>query len=529
MPDRLTEVSIAKDAKMEQFRRKQRAARLLQASAPPPGPDTRPTFLISAGAGTAQSGAPSAPATVRPRVKPSHSPSPFDPAKAFNPVGFLDAFSVSSLDAGLASVDAYNARGYADGTSPYTSLWRNKVCVHLAPFRNSPKQGSNPSLHLPTITPMQHSRSQLASCQDLFPGPPALRKALAHLQKACPLGISRLEAFCALADSAGSYSEALGRLESVEFQREVKTVCAMLPVEQMLLKQLGGAFGPSGSIDGFESTVGSSLGHGPSSHRIFKSVADSPMMRKVKGVYTNTPTQSESVLAMDLPPGALDPLGSGISVDTGPSTLRATGLESRRLLPHLDMQQSSPIVQARGTPIRIPGKMGLPAMQPLMAPLSAHGMGVGMTPLAEMPTEFPNEFSVASSLVTDYRYQRTMEGLGQGSFDGSYLEANPDSPSTPPLALQRKQAAHARSSPGHNIAPVVPYNVIGAKSLRLGSAIDILYKSAPPSMVVMCRRDALRAAGEEVLSRSPHKKLQMVANKRAAGWQRYHEKMEQHL
>ena len=301
---RLTDVSVVRDAKMEQFKRKQRIQRLLGATSAVVGLGDKPLFLVGTMGSRAHKGAAMAGMGANSsKSKPTHSPSPFDPIKTFNPVGFLDSMSISSMDAGQSSVDAYNARGYSDGTSPYASLWRTK----------------------------------LAGCLELYSGPQALSKSISHLQKACPLSISRLEAFCALADSAGSYSEALGRLQDVEFQREVKTVCAMLPVEQMMAKQLGPFFSSSTA-----SLAGSS--HSPSSHRVYKTIAESPMMRRLRGVYTNTPTLSESQL--DFPPGFLDPLGSdSMSVDTGPSTLRATGLESRRRLPHLDMQQSSPIVQ----------------------------------------------------------------------------------------------------------------------------------------------------------------------------------------
>ena len=74
----------------------------------------------------------------------------------------------------------------------------------------------------------------------------------------------------------------------------------------------------------------------------------------------------------------------------------------------------------------------------------------------------------------------------------------------------------------NRIAPVVPYT----KSMRLASAIDVLYEQAPTSMVVMCRRDALRAAAEQVLERSPHKKIREAATKRAKAWERYSAKLQ---
>ena len=56
----------------------------------------------------------------------------------------------------------------------------------------------------------------------------------------------------------------------------------------------------------------------------------------------------------------------------------------------------------------------------------------------------------------------------------------------------------------------------------------MLYEQAPPSMVVMCRRDAMRAAAEEVLHRSPHKKIRDASNKRAKAWEKYSARLEEH-
>lgn len=44
-------------------------------------------------------------------------------------------------------------------------------------------------------------------------------------------------------------------------------------------------------------------------------------------------------------------------------------------------------------------------------------------------------------------------------------------------------------------------------------------QQTPPHMLVMCRRDALRAAGEELLSRSQNQQLRERAF-RKAGWRR---------
>ena len=177
--------------------------------------------------------------------------------------------------------------------------------------------------------------------------------------------------------------------------------------------------------------------------------------------------------------------------------------------------------------MRIPGKFGSPAMYPSIAPLSASGMGVGATPHGSLGDGYPGlptEHSMTSSMHTDTRYQPSMDffdNAGVGSPGGSYL----GSVSPPGASPGMRRGLDKRAE---QIAPVVPYNVIGAKSMRLGSAIDILYQNAPPSMIVMCRRDAIRAAGEEVLARSANKKIAELATKRSRAWQRYNDKMQQH-
>ena len=52
-------------------------------------------------------------------------------------------------------------------------------------------------------------------------------------------------------------------------------------------------------------------------------------------------------------------------------------------------------------------------------------------------------------------------------------------------------------------------------SVRLSHAIEAIYERSPANVVVMCRRDAQRAAGEEVLSRSTVEELRSKATKRS--------------
>ena len=60
-------------------------------------------------------------------------------------------------------------------------------------------------------------------------------------------------------------------------------------------------------------------------------------------------------------------------------------------------------------------------------------------------------------------------------------------------------------------APVMP----PSKSVRLSLNIDMLYERSPAKMVVMARKDAIRAAEEEVLSRSSFDELRSKALSRS--------------
>lgn len=515
-PTGLFDLSVAVDKKMEAFKRqkqREQQQRLLQ-QRQRANLDQRPVFLVggaaqaaasaSALAGGAQGAAvPGIGATFKPTLQ--HSASPFGPVRQVSPLAFLDADGqVNSFDAGQASMESFDARGYTDGASPYSSLWRVK----------------------------------LVRCLELFPDAFALKKSLAAVQRGCPLRVSKLEAFCALADTGGSATEAIGRLGDVEAWREIQMVCAMLPVASILSKHAGSALGgapPSlslslyssqahapgqgqsaGSVAAESSVAMSSPGTGRPTPRPFRSLSESPHIRDVRGTLTKTPTLNEATLEAN---GgvSLAPLGSDNLATGSPSEVRIAGLDSRKMLPHLDMVQSSSIVKSRGTTIRITGKPEV-RVQPHMSPLSAAGMGFG--------AHFSSSgLGLGLGLGSEDAGAGQQAGLGLQIGEASLLEGSSSVVSSlSPISLQRKQLAFMSVDSDNRVAPVVPYT----KSLRVSNAIDALYEQAPASMVVMCRRDAMRAAGEEVLARSPHKKLRETAQKRAKAFEIYAAKLQAH-
>jgi len=414
-------------------------------------------------------------------VPTKHSHSPFAPSRHLDPLAFLsDGFGIDSAHAGMSSLDTYDTRGYTDGASPYSSLWRLK----------------------------------LMRCGDIFPQPLVLQKRIASLQRSCPQHVSKLEAFCALADSGGSASEALGRLGDVEFLREIKTVCALLPVANILTKYAGDFSGLGGLLLNQENEVeAATTATGLSvasvySHRTprpFRAVSESPLMREVRGVVTATPTLNEAIL-FDTSSN-LEPLRPYNNAAGCPSAPRISGTDARRLLPHLNMSQSSSIVQSRGTTIRLTGKSEPPRLQPRVSPMSAAGMGLGVGTGVAIDSDPTTSAAIP---------EREIPLLAEGSLLSTL---------SPVSATKRREQAFMAVDSDNRVAPVVPYT----KSMRLTQAINVLYEQAPTTMVVMCRRDAIRAATEGVLERSPHKKIREAATKRARAWEQYSKKLQKFI
>ena len=133
------------------------------------------------------------------------SSQPFNPTRSPNSLKFLEAgVSRDPFAIGRYSVDVTKSKGYPDSQSGCFLLER-----------------------------------KLVTCASMYRDGSVLRKALFSMLKLCPQRITKLEAFCDLAEVEGCQIEALGRLTDPEFLREVKLVCSLLPVMEILAKKDG--------------------------------------------------------------------------------------------------------------------------------------------------------------------------------------------------------------------------------------------------------------------------------------------------
>eukprot|EP01041_Mallomonas_annulata_P009141 gene9141-18943_t len=98
------------------------------------------------------------------------------------------------------SLGDFKRFGYTHGECDFTSQWERKIqdCIN---------ETASASLLGRIISKLQHSHSET---------------------------VSPAEALCALADTGNCLSEAIGRLSDPTFREEVRLVCCMLPVEDML-------------------------------------------------------------------------------------------------------------------------------------------------------------------------------------------------------------------------------------------------------------------------------------------------------
>ena len=444
---------------------------------------------------------------------------PFEPVRVPNNLSFLDApgATVDSASCAKDGVNAFKSVGYVDGATPYASHWRAK----------------------------------LNNCLELYDNGNTLRKSICSVLKLSAQPLTMLEAFCALADCDGSQIEALGRLADPEFLREVKTVCAMLPVTQIICRLDGILDFNSVEQSAFE--AGGQLGKAvdrPNAQHM-RSVSDEVELRSLQHRNSQTPTLFESRHKLAKPPPEALHTGSG-------GQLRVHTHAAQRLLPHLDMLQGSPITRSRSTMVTLardapsgqatqyvsaydgltgvyPSGAGgdgnggfgvLPLNAQLNAPASAgmsgspqsqkspiKGQGLSLsidvTPVDAAPIRSSSPLSFngtrkSSPKTTGNKSYGNSSGFGNSGNNkkfGKFNQRGSDSVSSLGAGSARPGlAVQARS-----------------KTSRLDSVIDEIFQQTDNKMLVMCRRDAIRAAGEEVLSRSGINEFKAVAYRRSNG------------
>jgi len=421
---------------------------------------------------------------------------PFEPVRVPNNLAFLEPGSgnVDSSQVARDGMDTFKTRGYVDGASHYASHWRTRLTM----------------------------------CLELYDSGVILRKSICSLLKLSQQPLTMLEAFCALADSDGSQIEALGRLSDPEFLREVKTVCALLPVAEILSRLDGVLDASTLPLNAFG--AGEKLGKYADrpSNEAFKRISEMPNMRSLQGVTSQTPTAFESRHQL------VKPAPEGVHTGTG-GQLRLHSHLAAKMLPHLDMMQKSPITRSRSTKIKLVKSSssnkdvsGFPSSGSMYAEQKT-GEGFSVLPVT-YPVVAPAELELEVSIIRDvpFREARRVPAPVRSSSPLSFNGSRKSSPKTAGnksyMRLENTKKDRAlgadfsvgMSSLGANsalIAPVQPFN----KSLRLSAVIDEIFDQTGDHMLVMSRRDALRAAGEEVLSRSTIDDFKDKALKRSKG------------
>ena len=498
--------------------------------------------------------------------------SPFDPQRVPNNLAFMDAeVGAHSHFIGKQSVETFKRRGYVDGSSQYATHWREKLFALL----------------------------------DLYHDGHTLRKAISSLLKLNPDSLTKLEAFCALADSDGSQVEALGKLCDPEFMREVKTVCAMLPVTAILARLPGSILQDNSDVRPEAFEKGGTLRHenNKPGRQHFRTLEEDSAYQSLLGTLppgsASQPTLFEQ---QNLSPGTVH---APLSQHTGSGgQLRLHGYTAAKLLPHMGMKQHSPIARSRGTLIKLkedkhaPGfpfaqsgastsfvesisdSLGLPPLEKLdiLVPsaalsgvadaqgeggihpsLSSTDVGEDQTNLAIDAVGVPSPFQAimhsdasVNSIASAGSYERNARAAAAPIRSSSPLSFNGSRKSTPKTHLNKSYGRASdilsemnvsRHTNGRNkkrkdkVKGNLTYGVTASmdslsvsslhgsaagavhvpasKSVRLSHAIDELFATSNSHTLVMSRKDAQRAAGEEVLSRSEASEFRDVALKRS--------------
>jgi tetratricopeptide (TPR) repeat protein len=485
---------------------------------------------------------------------------PFDPARSVNNLGFLDMLARDPLiELGKQSVRVSKSRGYAGSDGEYASHWRNLLEKSLYLY----KDGA------------------------------VLRKAILSLLKLCPQRVTKLEAFCALADSEGSQIEAIGRLGDPEFLREVKLVCSLLPVLE-ILGSMDGALSQSDIYGGgaraaspnstsrrlmLPESAGLSApntaesrrrqGNDPSMMQFLtsndspghknKTLGGSSALKAIRHMTGDEPTAFEELYSPGIPGTAPGDVRAQMAASTHTHTsssmhsvgshgsagkIRVHTSQAESLLPHMNMHMASPIVQSRGTSIKMPGagkaqeppseslsassQTSLDGRRPELGPAvsttdaistgqqlawNAVGDALGVVSVGSDPISPTRPIRSSSPLSFNASRGRVPKTEGNKSYSGSIDNLLADSRS-PAVLRPGGSVGGVSSLAGGSVVGALPAP-LKQNSVRLAHAIEAIYERSPANVVVMCRRDAQRAAGEEVLSRSTLEEMRSKATKRS--------------
>ncbi len=371
-----------------------------------------------------------------------------------NPVTFLHPNAPLPGPIFKRSIENFKSKGFVDGKDNYAAHWRKKV----------------------------------HECLQLFPNSYLIKKTISSLQKVCTIPITRTEAFCALADSNGSVCEALGKFANAEFYREVKLVCALLPIDSILSVVMSDV-----------STVSShDVGGGGS---VAKSISPSKL-EVLKGI---------------------EPI------------VRIHGIEAAQNLPHMNLTKDAPATLRRGLAVKLVTKSLDTSSVQFPAPLdssiefpqsfmSYEGDGsMSRVFEADSVATVQSPVLAGSSLVHERSYlniSRSPPKLFKGlSLSPSEVQQVPESYSQ---FVQQTASNAVKKSKLHGVNPM-------SKSLRLSSTIDNIlsdYNSKDGAMVVLSRRAANFAREDELLGKSDKIKFQRLSSKHRTGKAKSHIEQE---
>lgn len=308
----------------------------------------------------------------------------------------------------------------------------------------------------------------------MYPSSVALDKALAQIQKISPIrNLTRAEMFCALADSNGNVSEALGRVSDSEFVAEARMICSVIPVEQMIisspLKSLHREISSSEAKRNVSSLRVDASAY-PSDHEreYLSSMPGSPSLRPLSRSRDLNDRESDEVERNRSESAVMSALLFKAEQDLATFD-KTRGPSPHMSLPHMGLTESTPSVKLRGSFIEYPA----PSASPL--------------------------------------------GTKTGSFVGNSLSSNIEaairniephslresSSSSFPQNVDLKFAEHSvtrgsKSNPGLKVAKKT-------KSTRLAQTIEEHLAEQierEGGMVVMSRRDAYRALEDTILAKS---------------------------
>lgn len=356
-----------------------------------------------------------------------------------NPVAFLHPNAPLSGPIFKRTIETFKSKGLIDGKDSYAAHWRKKV----------------------------------HECLQLFPNGYLIKKAISSLQKVCTIPVTRTEAFCALADSNGSVCEALGKFSNPEFHREVKLVCALLPIDSILSVVASDVSSISHDVSGGGSVA--------------KSISPSKL-EALKGV--------ESIV-------------------------RIHGIEASKNLPHMNLTKDSPATVSRAQTIKFVGKN--------------HDTNIQFPAPLDSSITFPSSFmsidgdGTTSPALETYSVTSVQSPVLSGSsmvHERSYLNINRSPPklfkglSLSPGEVQQVPESYSQfvQQTASNLVKKSKLNGVSpmSKSLRLSSTIDNIltdYNSKDGTMVVMSRRAAYFAREDELLGKSENIKFQRLSSK----------------